>query len=181
MRTGNVSAGARGLRLNAKLIPILLIAGVALGITGCGRRAHAQAAPGARRLPAVRPANLGPIGDWKTVPGGEEVSLRSDYFFDFGSADLRVSAAAALRSLLAELASRPGEIQVIGHTDGIGGKDYNMTLSLKRAEAVRNWLTGHGIPPARTRPASGAGETGAADGVADWSMRRVDVVVRTVS
>ena len=31
-------------------------------------------------------------------------------------------------------------ITVVGHTDGVGGDDYNQTLSQERAEAVRDYL-----------------------------------------
>lgn len=42
-----------------------------------------------------------------------------------------------------------GEIQ--GHTDSSGAADYNMTLSLRRANAVRDYLIRAGIAPQRLR------------------------------
>jgi OOP family OmpA-OmpF porin len=35
---------------------------------------------------------------------------------------------------------------VVGHTDAVGGVDFNQRLSVRRAEAVRNFLVEHGLP-----------------------------------
>ena len=46
---------------------------------------------------------------------------------------------------------------MVGHTDNVGGYDYNMGLSERRAAAVVKELTGkHGIQAARLK-AAGAG------------------------
>ena len=37
----------------------------------------------------------------------------------------------------------------MGYTDNTGGYDLNMRLSQERADAVRNYLIGRGIPAAR--------------------------------
>ena len=48
--------------------------------------------------------------------------------------------------LRAALASDPGlRIRLIGHTDNTGTPQVNAFLSLRRAEAVRNWLAGQGV------------------------------------
>jgi len=45
------------------------------------------------------------------------------------------------------LLSYPGlKIQLEGHTDSIGSEEYNMKLSQQRADAVREYLTGQGVP-----------------------------------
>jgi len=57
-----------------------------------------------------------------------------------------------------EIARRPApEIVVIGHTDRVGAVTHNDTLSLRRAERVRNELVKVGIAPDRIRVA-GRGE-----------------------
>ena len=43
----------------------------------------------------------------------------------------------------------PLAVEVQGHTDNVGGDDYNMTLSQGRADAVKAWLVSHGIAAAR--------------------------------
>ena len=76
--------------------------------------------------------------------------LASDVLFDFGSATLRPQASAALNDILASIRMTypyPA-IRVLGHTDSIGSDAANDALSLRRAEAVRQWLVTAGIPPA---------------------------------
>jgi outer membrane protein OmpA-like peptidoglycan-associated protein len=42
----------------------------------------------------------------------------------------------------------------VGHTDNVGGYDYNVGLSQRRATAVVQELAGkHGVPAARLKPA----------------------------
>ncbi len=44
------------------------------------------------------------------------------------------------------LARNPGwRVQINGHTDNVGDHESNLTLSLKRAEAVVQYLVKHGI------------------------------------
>ena len=55
--------------------------------------------------------------------------------------------------ILAEMAESMIEIgdarvQVVGHTDGVGNRQANLALSHARAEAVREHLTGLGVPHA---------------------------------
>ena len=40
-------------------------------------------------------------------------------------------------------------IEVGGHTDNTGPRDFNMRLSRARARSVRQYLLGRGIPPGR--------------------------------
>jgi outer membrane protein OmpA-like peptidoglycan-associated protein len=49
-------------------------------------------------------------------------------------------------------------VEVGAHTDSTGNADYNMGLSLRRAEAVRNHLIAQGVDPDRL-VARGYGET----------------------
>ena len=82
----------------------------------------------------------------------------------------------------AELARRPfPEIAVIGHTDSIGTTAYNDALSLRRAEAVRQILTGAGISSTLIE-ISGRGSremlVQTSDGVAERRNRRVEINVR---
>lgn len=49
-------------------------------------------------------------------------------------------------------------IEIGGHTDPIGTKDYNLTLSQQRAESVRQYLVGKGVEGSRLQ-ARGYGES----------------------
>ncbi|HEU4580553.1 MAG TPA: OmpA family protein [Polyangiaceae bacterium] len=48
------------------------------------------------------------------------------------------------------------KVEIVGHTDDTGARDYNLSLSLRRAESVRSYLSSKGIDAARIR-ARGAG------------------------
>jgi OOP family OmpA-OmpF porin len=70
--------------------------------------------------------------------------------FDFNKANIRPDAAGILReaaSILKENASV--KVSVEGHTDAIGSDAYNQKLSLRRAEAVKQFLVKEGIDPSR--------------------------------
>lgn len=78
--------------------------------------------------------------------------------FEFDRADILPESAQALATVAALMADRPGlSLLVVGHTDGVGDFDYNLRLSVERAQAVTGWLADrHGIAPGRLR-AAGAG------------------------
>jgi outer membrane protein OmpA-like peptidoglycan-associated protein len=87
-----------------------------------------------------------------------------------------------LDRIVEEIARRPApEIVVIGHTDRVGAVTYNDTLSLRRAERVRDELVKVGIAADRIRVA-GRGEreplVSTADEVAEARNRRVEINVR---
>ena len=53
---------------------------------------------------------------------------------------------ATLEQLIAQLRYAPHTtIEIGGHTDKYGEADYNLQLSRRRAEAVRQYFTSHGL------------------------------------
>jgi OOP family OmpA-OmpF porin len=79
-----------------------------------------------------------------------------------------------------DLLSRATFIEIVGHTDDVGDDDYNMALSLERAQSVRDYLVSKGLDPNKILVA-GMGET---DPIASNSTpegraenRRVEVLV----
>jgi outer membrane protein OmpA-like peptidoglycan-associated protein len=70
--------------------------------------------------------------------------------FDFNKTTIRPDSDAALQQITALLqADPPLKIEVQGHTDNVGGDDYNQKLSQGRADAVKAWLVAHAIPAER--------------------------------
>ena len=50
-------------------------------------------------------------------------------------------------------------LSIYGHTDNVGAEDMNMTLSQKRADSVKKYLTDKGVPANRIVEAKGFGES----------------------
>jgi outer membrane protein OmpA-like peptidoglycan-associated protein len=78
------------------------------------------------------------------------VMTLSDVLFDTGRATLKPGANRDLDRLAQALKDNPNTRVIIeGHTDSVGGDDYNMALSEKRAQAVADALQMRGVPPDR--------------------------------
>ncbi|MGA7187965.1 MAG: YSC84-related protein, partial [Candidatus Acidiferrales bacterium] len=70
--------------------------------------------------------------------------------FATGKADITPDSEAALANAAQAIKDNPGwKIQVEGFTDSAGDKAANLKLSQDRAEAVANWLAGHGVDRSR--------------------------------
>jgi OOP family OmpA-OmpF porin len=89
----------------------------------------------------------------------QKINFSADALFDFDKAALRVEGKTMLDDLTRLLQGANYEvILAIGHTDRIGSAAYNQKLSVRRAEAVKKYLTEKGIPPNRVY-ADGKGKT----------------------
>ena len=84
----------------------------------------------------------------KPAPKVEKITLNSEALFDFDKADLKPEGKAAIDSkVVGKLTNVKLEIVLVtGHTDRLGSDAYNQGLSLKRANAVRDYLVAKGIP-----------------------------------
>ncbi|HSD16953.1 MAG TPA: OmpA family protein [Thermomonas sp.] len=70
--------------------------------------------------------------------------------FDFNSATLRSESTAVMEQVAGLLRAEPAlRIAIEGHTDDVGGDAYNVALSAKRANAVKDWLVVAGIDATR--------------------------------
>lgn len=71
-------------------------------------------------------------------------------FFDWDKSDLGAGALNVLDAVAAEVAKNPPNvINVVGHADTSGPKDYNQRLAFRRATAVRDALVQRGVPAAK--------------------------------
>jgi outer membrane protein OmpA-like peptidoglycan-associated protein len=97
----------------------------------------------------VRPKPVADMPEPAPAPmPAQPIRLSTDTLFAFDSWHLSDAGKYALDALLVKIqsASRLEDIRVVGYTDRIGTDAYNMNLSLRRAEAVRDYLTDHGVP-----------------------------------
>ena len=83
----------------------------------------------------------------------EKVNYTSrNIFFDYKSDVLLQSSFAPLNELAKILAENADlNLLIEGHTDNIGNPAYNLSLSQKRADAVKKYLIGRGIDSSRLR------------------------------
>jgi OOP family OmpA-OmpF porin len=112
----------------------------------------------------------------------QKVTFGSDELFDFDKATLKSGATTALDDLVTKLKSATvlNSVTVTGHTDGLGGVAYNEKLSVRRADAVRDYLVAHGVPADKIKTAGKGKSEPIADNKTEAGRaknRRVDVEV----
>ena len=82
-------------------------------------------------------------------PGMETVELKGVHF-EFDGAALTLDSMAVLDRVVRSLQDWPDlRVEVGGHTDAAGPEEYNLSLSIKRAESVRDYFVSQGIDPGR--------------------------------
>jgi outer membrane protein OmpA-like peptidoglycan-associated protein len=118
-----------------------------------------------------------PPGPAPTPPGTSFM-----VFFDFDRSNITDTAATTIRQAAAQAKSgQKTRIGVTGHADRSGADAYNMALSLRRANAVKDALVREGIP-ATNIAVTGRGESQplvqTADGVREPQNRRVEIVLQ---
>lgn len=87
----------------------------------------------------------------ETPQAGGEVNLPI-VNFEFDSAQLTPSARRVLDQLAIALQSDElggSRIRIEGHTDAVGDEGYNLSLSERRAQAVRDYLATRNVDPGR--------------------------------
>lgn len=119
---------------------------------------------GLRLVPPIEAA----ISNWAPPPpvikniiqGPKTIRLDSMSLFDSGKSALKTGSIKMLINSLVGVKAKPGWLIVVaGHTDNTGNPQLNQTLSLKRAEAVRNWMRDAGDVPESCFAVQGYGES----------------------
>jgi OOP family OmpA-OmpF porin len=103
-------------------------------------------------------------------------------FFDWDRSNLSQQALNTIRQAADQFkATGKARITATGHTDTSGPENYNMALSLRRANTVKDALVRDGVP-ATAISVIGKGETQplvqTADGVREPQNRRVEIVLQ---
>ena len=101
--------------------------------------------------------------------------------FDFNKSDIKDVEVPKLEQALMLMKERPSSTFVLeGWTDSIGGDAYNMKLSQRRADTVKNWLVGNGMDGGKIQ-AVGKGKSFKYDNSNDegrFQNRRVEILIK---
>lgn len=142
-----------------------------------------QARAEAERRAEQAAADLARIATVKREPRGMVITLSGSVLFASGESQLLPSAQAKLSEVARALTQQNPDARIVveGHTDSQGKQDFNLELSEKRANAVREYLVSHGVAQDRIS-AEGLGfsrpiaDNKTAEGRAN--NRRVEIVVQ---
>lgn len=123
--------------------------GVAVDANGCpidadldGVADHGDACPDT-------PVDAGVDGRGCSLPG-ERIAIVTNINFDFDRVNVREDVRKRLSRVVQLLKEMPEiDLRIIGYTDDIGSADYNLYLSLRRAQSVREFMVRRGIDNAR--------------------------------
>lgn len=122
----------------------------------------------------VAPVVSSNAGTQGVAPAGLNV-----VYFDYDSFTLKPEARAVLERNAAHLqANKKFKVQLEGHTDERGGREYNLALGQKRAETVRRALTLLGVSDAQVEAVSFGKEKPAVNGSDESAYaknRRVEI------
>ena len=128
------------------------------GVNNCGSAVGAASlASSAGMATYVTDVLLAPA----TVVKYEKNTFSASALFDHDKSNLKEEGKVALHALDESIKARGAnvvDIDVIGHTDSDGSEEYNMALSIRRAESVRDYMVGEGVD-ASIIDVSGEGET----------------------
>jgi len=119
---------------------------------------------------------------------GFSIDLSGDYLFEFDKDTLTQKAQAALASVLILYQDYQGtNIDIAGHTDSKGNNSYNMDLSKRRSNAVKQWFNKQGVSSnlinttgyGETKPIAENTQNGQDHPVGRAQNRRVEIKVKT--
>ena len=139
----------------------------------------AAPAPAPAPAPMLEPMVEAPAFDVNPAEPMLVENAKYIVFFDFDDSRLNSGANSILDSAANEAQGRSlVSINLIGHTDTSGSRDYNQRLSMKRADAVRSGLVARGVDPSLIN-VNHRGENelmvDTADGVREPANRRTEI------
>ncbi len=144
---------------------------------GVGGAGGAQGSTG-----AVDPRGVTGVQVGQNQPGQPPVGVARVVYFDYDSFVIKPEFASLLEAHARHLkADNRRRIALEGHTDERGGREYNLALGQKRAEAVRRALGLLGVSDAQMEAVSFGEEKPAAEGgdeAAFAKNRRVEISYR---
>jgi outer membrane protein OmpA-like peptidoglycan-associated protein len=115
----------------------------------------------------------------QTADNQLKLNIPSDISFDTNRADIKPNLRPVLDQFAQGLSQQPNtEVRIVGHTDSTGSDAINDPLSLRRAEAAREYLAARGVNPAQVLVAGRGSHEPVADNNSDTGRsrnRRVEI------
>ena len=94
-----------------------------------------------------------PPGPQGPIPGSTQdfvINVGDRVYFDFDKAEIRAEAGPTLQGQAEWLQRYPAvRVRIEGNCDERGTREYNFALGARRADAVRDFLVGHGVAAGR--------------------------------
>jgi peptidoglycan-associated lipoprotein len=136
-----------------RIVALLVVSGAALG--ACSKKqppATPEPTPPPVQQPTQPPAQ--PVRDDSAEREAERrrmtAMLEQMVYFDYDDSTIRTDAQEALAAKVPHLRANPAiRMRIDGHADERGSVEYNLALGMRRANAVRDYLSGFGIDASR--------------------------------
>jgi peptidoglycan-associated lipoprotein len=159
------------------------LVGKGAAAAGAGSAASgAKAGAGAAVTDTVAKSAVAPVDTTNKTAAADLLSSPKVIYFDYDSIAIKPEFQAVVETHARLLrADKTRRVALEGHTDERGGREYNLALGQKRAEAVRSALSLLGVPDSQVEAVSFGMEKPAAQGADEASLaknRRVEVNYR---
>ena len=164
-------------RISLSLVILALVAGCSSGVklndvpvedksatSTAGAGAGSGAGAGGSTQSGVTPVDIGASGANAAGPA----NVARIIYFDFDSYSIKPEFQSLIEAHSRFIKAAPArKVMIEGHTDERGGREYNLALGQKRAEAVRRSLALLGVPDAQVEAVSFGKEKPAAQGTGE--------------
>ena len=148
-----------------RTLSLSALAIAALAVSACAAQPKPEPAPKPPEVAVVTPPPTPPPVPANPTPPnpGPQAGSKADFaakatdrvFFDYDKYNLDADDMRALASQVAWLKQYPStRVEVQGHADERGTRDYNIALGERRAQSVKSYLISQGIADARIQTIS---------------------------
>lgn len=137
----------------------VVLALVTVALAACSRKpepaqptptTNAETPPPATQPPPPTTPATDPNADAARETARLRGVLEDLVFFDYDQSAIRDDARGTLDQKVVILRANPNvTIRIEGHADERGSVEYNLALSLRRANSIKNYLTGFGLDASR--------------------------------
>ncbi len=174
-----VSAAIVGCGSSVKLddVPVEDKSGTAVGMAGRDATAASGTGNATTGQSGVKPVDIGGANSVAGGPAGSRL-----IYFDFDSYSIKPEFQSVIEAQAKYVRADKGrKMSIEGHTDDKGGREYNLALGQKRAEAVRQALGLLGVAESQIEAVSFGKEKPAVEGTDESAMaknRRAEIVYK---